>query len=201
MRKILLFSLFILLAGCYPDGPEYTDELDSVYTNYSPDFNFSQPLTYSLPDGVIDVDGNPDNSPVFIDTNFSDAIISSLKSNLNAQGWTEVDENDDPDVVVLAAAMDSNFLYYSVDWWGWYYPGHFPGWGWYYPGYYPTYISGFSVGTIVIQMTSPSGITGNQVPVEWVCVINGLLEGTDAYIIDRIDANIDQAFMQSPFNN
>ena len=43
----------ILLMGCYPDQPEFVEEYDVVYTNYSPDFNFSNSYTFSLPDAEL----------------------------------------------------------------------------------------------------------------------------------------------------
>ncbi|WP_417367148.1 DUF4136 domain-containing protein [Flavobacterium beibuense] len=201
MRKILCSMIFLLLLGCYPDGPEYVDELDSVYTNYSPEFNFTQNYSYALPDGVLGVNGNPNADPSFIDSDFGDPMLAAIRSNLNAMGWNEVSEDDNPDIVVLVAALDSDFFYYDVDWWWWYYPGYFPGWGWYYPGYFPTYVGSFSLGTVVMQITYPADIANNEVPVVWVGAINGLLQGTDAYIITRATTGIDRAFMQPPFNN
>jgi hypothetical protein len=35
--------------------------------------------------------------------------------------------------------------------------------------------------------------------VPWVCIINGLLEGSDQSILDRITTNIDQGFKQSEY--
>ena len=33
--------LIILLAGCYPQGPEYVEDLDVVITDYEPSYDFS----------------------------------------------------------------------------------------------------------------------------------------------------------------
>ncbi len=201
MQKVLHFLFFLALVGCYPEGPEYVDELDSVYTNYSPEFNFASNYTYALPEGVLKIDGQDDNTPEFIDEDLSNATISALRANLNARGWTEVDESENPDVVMLATGFDTDFYYYyDFGWWDWYYPGYFPGWGWYYP-YYPVYVDGFSIGTLFIQMTYADGITNDEVPVEWVCLLNGVLQGSDAGMAQRITTNINQAFSQAPFNN
>ncbi len=199
-----LWVLLLLLGfGCYPGGPEFVEELDVVYTNYDPDFNFNTTYTYSLPPGVLDVNsqsfgGSP---PEYIDEEFSDAILDDIRENLSAQGWTEVDELENPDLIILASAFqNTTYFYYDPGWWGWYYPGYGPGWGWGYPGYFPGYVSGYTTGTILIQMTEPGSIEGNEVPVVWTCTLNGLLQGSDANIISRIDVNIDQAFTHSPFN-
>ncbi len=34
-----------VLHACYPEGPEYADELDIVHTNYDPSFDFKSANT------------------------------------------------------------------------------------------------------------------------------------------------------------
>ncbi len=194
-----LAALALLLFGCYPDQPEFVEEYDVVYTNYAPDFNFSETYTYSMPDGVLLIDDNrrPSDPPEFIDDRFGDAILDNIRENLGAQGWTEVDEADDPELIVLASAFDTQFLYfYDPGYWCWYYPC----WGWWYPGYFPGFVSGYRTGTVLIQITDPNGVQNQEVPVVWTGSLNGLLQGSDANIIGRIDRNLDQAFIQPPFD-
>ena len=190
----------LLLMGCYPDQPEFVEEYDVVYTNYSPEYDFNTDYTYSLPDGVllIDEDRDPSDPPEFIEDQFGDAILSNLRQNLNAQGWTEVDDPEDAERVILASAFDTTFIYYyNPGYWCWYYPC----WGWGYPGYNPGYVTGYQTGTVLVQMTDPNGVQNNEVPVIWTGTLNGLLQGSDANIIGRIDRNLDQAFDQPPFAN
>ena len=124
---------------------------------------------------------------------------------MNGKGWTEVDESMDPDVILLPSVMTSENLYYYYDWgyWGWYYPGYYPGWGWYYPGYYPvTGVSGFTSGSLLIQMTYPDGQDiVDQIPVLWTCIVNGVAEGSNQQIVDRVISSIGQAYEQSPYLN
>lgn len=194
-------SLVLLIASCYPDRPEFVEEYDVVYTNYSPDYSFSVDYTYALPDSVLLIDDSRDpiqDDPEFIDPEFGDAILDNLRKNLNAQGYTEVDEDANPDLIILASAFDTDFLYfYNPGYWCWYYPC----WGWGYPGYSPGYVSGYTTGTILVQMTDPNGVLNNEVPVIWTGTLNGLLQGSDANILGRIDRNLDQAFTQPPFDN
>ncbi|MCO5723246.1 DUF4136 domain-containing protein [Robiginitalea marina] len=197
--KMAPAALAFLLPGCYPDEPEFVEEYDVVYTNYAPEFNFDNAYTYALPDGVllIDDDRGPNGPPEFIDDQFGDAILDNIRQNLNAEGWTEVDEADGPDLIVLASAFDTEFLYfYDPGYWCWYYPC----WGWWYPGYLPGYVTGYRTGTVLIQVTDPNGVLNEEVPVVWTGAINGLLQGSDANIIGRIDRNLDQAFTQPPFD-
>lgn len=192
----------LLLMGCYPDQPEFVEEYDVVYTNYSPDFNFNNSYTFSLPDAVLKLDDNrnPDAPPEFIDDTFGDVILENIRQNLTALGWTEVDEDADPQIVILASAFDTQFLYfYNPGYWCWYYPWYCgPGWG--YPGYAPGYVSGYTTGTVLVQMTQEEDLSDDEIPVVWTGSLNGLLQGSDANIIGRIDQNLDQAFSQPPFN-
>lgn len=200
------FALMMgLITACYPGGAEFVDELDIVSTNYDEDFNFAAEMTYSLPDCVIEIDdsdfGDPGGElPDCISDQFSDEILSKIRENMTAYGFTEVDESEDPDLVFLVSAMETTTLYYFYDpsWWWWYYPGWGPGWGWGYP-YPPAYVSGYTSGTIFMQMSDPDGIEGDKVPVHWNGIINGLLQGSNSNILSRIDRNVDQAFEQSPY--
>jgi len=201
-RAFYFFSLALLLLnmGCYPGQPDYVEEYDAVYTNYSPEFNFDIAYTYSLPDQVLLVDDKhgPDDPPEFIDQKYGDAILNSIRRNLDANNWTKVDENANPDLVILPTAFEQTFLYYyDPGYWCWY--TCYPGWG--YPGYYPGYVSGYKTGTVLVQMTDPNGVQANEVPVVWTGSFNGLLQGSDANLVGRINQNLDQAFSHPPFDN
>ena len=42
MKKYLIAIVSaVLLAGCYPSGPDYVEQLDIVVSNYDPNFDFS----------------------------------------------------------------------------------------------------------------------------------------------------------------
>ncbi|MCM5661425.1 DUF4136 domain-containing protein [Galbibacter mesophilus] len=202
-----MLSIGLLMYSCAEDGPDYVDELDVVYTNYNDDFDFGTTTTYSLPDNVIKVDDetfplDDGDEPDFIDDEYGDVILSSIASNMDERGWQRVDKDSNPDVIILPAAMSTLNLYYYYDWgyWGWWYPGYFPGWGWWYPGYYPPFITGYRSGTVVLQMTHPDGIgLDDNIPVIWTASINGLFEGSTTSIQERIRNTVDQAFTQSPY--
>lgn len=196
---IISMAFLITLMGCYPDEPEYVEEYDIAYSNYSPDFNFSDSYTYSLPAGVLTIDDNrdPEDPPEFIDDVFGDPILERIRENLNAEGWTEVSEDANPDLIVLPSAFETEFLYfYNPDYWCWYYSC----WDWWYPGYFPGYVSGFRTGTVLIQMADPNGVENDDVPVVWVGALNGLLQGSNNNTIGRIERNLDQVFSQPPFD-
>lgn len=202
-KMFIRFSCIALFfASCYPGGAEYVEDYDAVYTDYDPNFNFDVIRTYSLPDKVVKLEGEEGDEPEFINEAYSTAILSTVRANLNAMGWTEVSAVANPDIEVMAGAFDQTFISYNPWWWDWYYPWYGPGWGWWYPGYSPGYISGYSSGSVLVQMTYPEGTTSdNEVPVEWMGVLNGLLQGSEANIVARITSGLDDAFNHPPFNN
>lgn len=190
-----------ILTGCYPDGPETIDEYDLVYTNYSPTYDFKAQGTYALPDSVVKVTGNlaEGEAPEMVNPTYGNQILGKIRDNMNSYGWTEVQEGENPDVLVLPSVVSSTTIVVSnPGYWGWYYPWYG---GWYYPGYYPpTYVSGYTTGTLVIQMVDPNDPSAaDNLPIVWLALFNGLLEGSSADLVTRLNRSIDQAYDQSNY--
>lgn len=193
---IMLTAMLFALGGCYLEGPEYTEELDLVYTNYDPAYNFASKGTYAMPDKVVKVTGDPLAPPEYIKDIYGIPILAEIDANMAALGWTKVDVNATPDIQLLPAAWTTTTI--VGGYWGgyycWWYP-YYCGGGWYYP-YYP--VSSYSTGTLLLTITDPNleGTDGSLRNV-WTGAMNGLLSGS--YDIDRIKKGIDQAFTQSPY--
>lgn len=201
-------SLGLLLAtgfiACSPEGATLVEEQDVVYTNYNQGFDFTSKSTYALPDQVINISNGgiagDSDQPDFLAPQYANAILATLRSNMNALGYREVDESADPDLVLLPAMLQTTEVYYYYDWWywSWYYPGS--GAGWYYPGYYPPTVSAVRSGSLFVQMTNPKDSnTDSEIAVNWIAIVNGLLEGELGNAANRIDKTLDQAFSQSPY--
>src|SRR4030095_8436058 len=163
-RAFFVVSI-IILAGCYPKGAEYIEELDLVYTNYYNGFDFNAKHTYALPDSVIKISGDnfddPDGNhkPEFLPKASGDVILNQIKTNMTAYGWTKVDRSAHPDVLLLVSSMTTTNIFYYYDWWywDWWYGGYYPPWGWYYPCcYYPATITGYRSGSVLMQMVDPN---------------------------------------------
>ncbi len=60
MKKKLVFYLGIVLimVSCYPQGPEYYEDLDVVYTNHDDQFDFASKGTYAMPSKIVKVTGD-----------------------------------------------------------------------------------------------------------------------------------------------
>ena len=202
--KWVLILLVTVLGACSPKGAQYYEELDLVYTNYNNTFDFKSKGTFAIPDSVIKITGNVFNGtgrPAMVNPVYGNTIIAELKKNMQAYGWTLVPKTSNPDVILLPSAMTTTEIYYWYDWayWGWWYPGWYPGWGWYYP-YYPTYATAYRYGSVFVQMVDAT-VKGNgeNIPVVWTAIFNGLAEGDATNINARITTGLGKAFAQSPY--
>jgi hypothetical protein len=203
MKNRLIFCSLIIsaaiLSGCQKYDTVTVDDLDLVVTNYSKNADFSLKKTFAIPDSVVLVgEVEFDGSAEFLRPVYGDKIIATIKQNMIANGWIPVTKNQKPDVLLLTSFSQTTNIYYSYNYWGWYYPTG--GYGWYYPGYYyPPTVSSYKTGSIFIQMTDVSDTNNLQLPVIWTSVVNGLAEGSAATIQARITTTINQSFKQSPY--
>ncbi|MCB2222457.1 MAG: DUF4136 domain-containing protein [Bacteroidetes bacterium] len=213
--QIRNYSLFVLLvvlfSGCYPGGAEYTSDTDLVYTNYNDQFNFGSVQTYFMSDSIYHV-VDEGKEPSYKFDNF---ILSELERNFDALGYTRLDSTNangpEPDVVVVVTVVETtNYYAYSYPWypgWGWGYYWKdsnywgYPGYGWGYPWYGGTYVTSYSVGTILWDMFDPDNVDEDNevVNVEWTGALNGLLGTSASTTENRISRGIKQAFDQSPY--
>jgi len=193
-RTFIYYAILVLmLISCYPEGPEYYEDLDLVYTNYDVNYNFTGGSTYSMPDRIVRITGDliEGEDPEFIDEPYNTQILNRIETNMNALGWTRVENPDEADLVLMPASWTNTTIYYWYDYWCWYYYWYC-GWGWYYPGYATSYTTGTLVMTLVASgedYVEPSRV--------WTGAINGLLSG--AFNINRVNKGVDQAFKQSPY--
>lgn len=205
MKKIVYGVMFsaaagLTLLGCYPQGPEYVEDLDVVYTTYDEEYDFAGQGTYAMPDKiVVDVEiDQGDTTYVYMKDVLASPILSAIDDNMEAYGWTKVDISANPDVLVNPAAISSTTYYYSY-WYDWWYGGYYGGyWGWYYPPYYT--VSSITTGSLVITMADPSAADESpigQSQTSWLMVGNGVATGYGD--ISRVTNAIDQGFKQSPY--
>ena len=202
-RSILGITWLALTAiACYPDrSVDSTTEFASVTTLFDKEADFETVTRYALPDTVLYVPKLEDEVPAATQA----AILSSIRTNLNQLGWTEVinPRTTDVDVYVVATVTSETSTYwvYWWDYWGWY-PYWPVGWtgasaSWYYPGYWYPY--SYTTGTVLIGMADArKPATDGRIPLMWSAGVNGVLadQGTNVSIAT---AAIDQAFEQSPY--
>lgn len=194
MKKKIVFylSIIVMLGACYPQGPEYYEDLDLVYTNYDDQYDFMSKGTYSMPDKIVKVTGNllEDEEPEFVKEPYNTEMLEKMEANMTALGWTKTADPADADVVLFPAVWTNTTIYYWYDYWCWYYP-YYCGWGWGYPS-----VSSYTTGTLVMTLVADGDdyVEPDRV---WTGIANGLLSG--AYNTTRVNKAIDQAFEQSPY--
>lgn len=194
MKKKFVFylSIVVLLGSCYPDGVEYYDETDIVYTNYDDQFDFSSKGTYSIPDKIVKIQGDiiQGEPPEFVKEPQNTQMLQKMEANMTALGWTKEEDPANADLVLFPAVWTNTTIYYWYDYWCWYYP-YYCGWGWGYPS-----VSSYTTGTLVMTLVTDGEeyIDPSRV---WTGAANGLLSG--AYNTSRVNKAIDQAFEQSPY--
>ena len=191
--------LLFLLAGCYPQGPDYVEDTDVVYTTFDDKYDFDAGSTFAMPDQIVtDVkieDG--ETTYVYMKPAFATPILAAIEDNMEAKGWQRVGLAAEPDVILTPAGISSTTYFYSY-WYDWWYGGWYGGWGWYYPPYYT--VSSYTTGSMIITMADPNVDEEspiNQSETAWIMVANGLFSGD--YNIARVTKAIDEAFDQSPY--
>src|SRR6476659_727323 len=102
LTRLLGILSLVLISGCYPNGAEFIDDIDLVYTNYSSGFNFSSKQTYAIPDSVIKITGDifsdpdGDHKPYFLSAASAAVILYRINENMTSAGWSRVDKNKNP---------------------------------------------------------------------------------------------------------
>lgn len=201
VKGALLLFLATSLSGCYPDGPDFVDEFDVVYTNYDENFSFAGKNTYAIPDSVVKITAAATNGdPIeFVKPPYNKIILDRIRANMTSNGYQEVNDPAVADFVLFPSALEVTNIVYYYDYWGYYYGWYYPpGYGgWYYP--YPV-TSTYTTGSLIMSLAengTPSPTGKNKVV--WLGVINGVLEGGSSDFTSRINKTIDQAFTQSPY--
>jgi hypothetical protein len=195
--KILsLTALAFLLAQCYPNGPEYVDQLDLVYSNYDQEYNFEAKKTYAIPDKIMKIDGSliEGEDTSFMKDTYAKPMLDQINKKMAEYGWTKVASTATPDVVLAPVAYELT----TYSYWGGYWGGWYGGWyGWYYP--YPV-VTSYSTGSLIVNMLDPNDKSpDDKARVTWTFIVNGLLEGTSAEFTARYTKGINQAFEQSQY--
>ena len=198
MKAKLVLTAFvgILLASACSWGPDGLDETqDQILTiaRKTDAVDFTKFNSFAITDSITAVD---DGKKVRISDATSDLIIAQVVRNMNLYGYTQVQPDENPDLLVdLAYIQRTNtYMYpgYWTDWdWWWNWNGY-PWWGWdpYYPYQMPVFISSYTTGSIVIEVADVVNVaTESTVPVVWHGLIREILNSnhTQQELLSAID--------------
>ena len=216
MKNYLILASLVLastMQACYPEGPEYTSDMDIAMTTYDKSVDFSKFSTYSMPDTIVYFDND---SKTALAGKMDTAILNLIEQEFKSLGYTKIapTKSSQPSfVVTVSAYSQDNFGYYANNWydyWGWYWNSLWPGytfspfydWDPYGYGYYA-----YKDGAIIIDMidnlkfSAGEGTKSRTLNIVWKGVVNGVISGSQEQLQQRITAEIVQCFEQSPYLN
>lgn len=188
--------------ACYPGDGSTLEELDLVATAYDQSMVFTENQTYVVVDPVVQLGGDGTT----ISREFDALILSEVRANLNALGYTEEAAPDinPPNMVVVVSvtaenrvAVSQSYTYFAYDYPYWSCCG--PGWGAYYPPL--TTVTRYRTGSLFIEIRDPDrrNEATQELATVWAAAINGILGDSSTSRRIRLVRNIAQAFDQSPY--
>ena len=130
-------------------------------------------------------------------------IVNTIKSNMDARGYTFVPKALKPDLGINTIAVKDVDVGVVYPGWWWGYPGYWDPWywGWYYPYYYPWSVAyAVTTGSVIGEIIDLKNVSTDQkLQVVWTMSLNGALGSSDASNLQRAIDGVNQAYMQSPY--
>ena len=121
MKRIFFLVLWIsLFLACYksPDTGKLSSDF-IVVTNFDNKADFNSYKTFVLPPYVGLIDSDPKDS--ILDPQYGDQILNSIKTHLEARGYTEVPNDHLANLGVAVTALKEVTVstgWYPGSWWG-----------------------------------------------------------------------------------
>ncbi|HWA33626.1 MAG TPA: DUF4136 domain-containing protein [Cyclobacteriaceae bacterium] len=200
----LLSITLIAFTSCHPEPP-VSDLVQNmaVQTNYDKTAAFSKYTTYAMPLDSIGQIYNADPGDTLITGDYATLITNTVKSNIDARGYTHVARTQSPDLSINVFVVRDYQVFQTVS-----YPGFYGGYpGYYYPSYYGyggyygyPYVSTYASqsGTLIIEAVDlNSRDINNNVNVVWTAYIGDVISSVDRNT--KTKEAIDQAFRQSAY--
>ena len=191
-----LAVLVVLFSGCYPQGPDFIEDLDIVVTRHEDGYDFTPKQTYAMPDRIVKITGDriEGDAPVYIPDAIATPILAAIDKNMLALGYTKVAVSANPDLLMTPASWETTTIQYYYDYWYWWYGGYYPYWGW----GYPAYVSSYTTGTLFMGLVDPDVVAANGNPIrQWSGAANGILQYS--FDVTRVTRAVDKAFAASPY--
>lgn len=183
--KLALFVFVSVAVTACNWGPGSLDEtqdqtLTAAYKSETADFSKFQ--TYAITDSI-SVVYNGKKFRLKNDT--TDMIIGQVVQNMNKYGYTMVDAENAPNLIVdIAYIQSTNTTIYPGYWnnWSWWWDYYYYPWGSWYPYYpynMPTVVSSYTTGSVIIEIADMINVASeSNVPVVWHGLIRNILNGT-----------------------
>ena len=201
--KLVLIAFVGALVSACSWGPGGLDETrDQILTiaHKTDAVDFTKFSSFAITDSITVVN---DGMKVRLSDATANLIIAQVVRNMNLYGYTQVQPDENPDLLVdLAYIQRTNtYMYpgYWSDWdWWWDWNGY-PWWGWdpYYPYQMPAFVSSYTTGSIVIEVADVVNVaTESTVPVVWHGLVREILNGSHTQ--QELLSSIDEVFAILP---
>ena len=204
MKAKLVFIAFVgaLVSAC-SWGPGNLDETrDQILTiaRKTDAVDFTKFSSFAITDSITVVN---DGMKVRLNDATANLIIAQVVRNMNLYGYTQVQADENPDLLVdLSYIQRTNtYMYpgYWTDWdWWWNWNGY-PWYGWdpYYPYQMPVFISSYTTGSVVIEIADVVNVASEStVPVVWHGLVREILNGSHTQ--QELLSSIDEVFAILP---
>lgn len=207
MKKLLFVSALALLAFACQKEP-YSQDSDGeylVYTAPAKDVNFADYKTFDIADSVL-VIGQKDK-PYYSRSNNALALIQSYRTNMEKLGYIYLPSNPDAELGIQLTFVEKTeryVQYYDDPYWWLDYPGYWPAgyWGNWTGFYYPRPVTyTYTTNALLTDIVNLTGEVEEGKPLEilWTSYIGGPAGSSLKGDIKRMEAAIDQAFVQSAY--
>jgi hypothetical protein len=201
-RYFIFLAVLPVIWSCEPevDNRRLLDQL-VVSTNYDPEAVFENYGTYAISTDTIGYVSNTTNDTIWTykagTATYPRDVISAVRKEMVANGYTEVDRTENPDVGMNIYIVENLNLFQQV-----YYPSYYSSYygygGYYYYPYVQTYA--YNTATLVVEMVDlKNRDASNKVKIVWNAYMGDVVNSVD-YIQQSVDA-IKTAYGQSPYLN
>ncbi len=182
--KLLLIVFAGALVTACSWGPgameETTDQILTV-ARKGENVDFSKFTTFAITDSVcVSTDGKKNR----LSNDTTALIIAQIVRNMENCGYTKVDADENPNLLVDVSYIlrTNTYMYpgYWHDWDWWWDSNYYPWYNWdtYYPYQMPVFVSSYTTGSLVIEIADVVQVaTQASVPIVWHGLVREILNG------------------------
>jgi hypothetical protein len=195
-----------IVRSCHKEPyPQDGDNQYLVYTSPGKGVNFTQFQTFDIADSLL-VIGQSDK-PMYSQSNNALALIQAFRTNMEKRGFIYTPSNPDADLgiqLTYVIKTERYVQYYDDPYWWLDYPGYWPSgyWGNWTGFYYPRPVTyTYTTNALLTDIVNLTGEEESGKPLEilWTSYIGGPAGASLQGDIKRMEAAIDQAFVQSAY--
>jgi hypothetical protein len=204
----LALMLALGAGACYEDYNLDYEDYDTALTVYDNTVSFGAYRYFIMPDTIIHIYDTTKTDPLAAARKYDDQILSLVRSNFIARGYQDLgnDSTAIPPGINKSEVMAVFIGQFAIEYTGYYYNYWYGYWGYwwgYYPPYYPPdYVAtyDYTTGTTAIEAVDyGKSVSDRRVKPLWLGTVSGLTGDTPSSVQQRLNTNINQLFLQSPY--